>query len=514
MARQAEQVLLREQIAAERALVLERRAAAHAAAVAMTQGGLNGRNASLAAQAKANNDATFATQRLAVARERLAVVDAELAVAEGSLAGAQTKAAVSTTAAEIATNRATLASRAGAAAAKLFAGGLTLIGGSVAGGAAVLAIGALVGAIIYANRVMSEAEDRSKSTAAAFRENAEANRVLNQKMAEVAQSASLAANAIHQAGGAAAASTGKVLSFAGAVGEAADKLYALAKARRHEQVLSLTSESARAESEANAAQARITARAQLVASRGSRGVLGQYTEDERRDDVRDRISLREARGRQGAAYRSAQTAANIPLEGRIRESDRVGGRDIDGDLARVTRDLTVARERGIRSQVDALEAEKFELTQYKKYRKAGLSPQAASDAATTDRNAFRGASTGAQGDRDAKTGRAAQSKADREAAAAARKQAAEVRDAAADTRAFAAGERQANNDIAAARADLTNSMVERAAIEKARIEAERQSRNEELAEQAKQGRFGEGDTGQQRLKALQAKNDQRAALET
>lgn len=516
--RRAEQIVLNEQIAAERALIVERRLAAQAAAVSLTQGGLNSRTASLAAQRKAENDATFATQRLTIARERLAIVDAELSVAEGSLAGAQTRSAVAADVAAAANARATLAARAGAAASKLFAGALTLIGGSVAGGAAVLAIGALVGAVLLYRSAITSAEERNRAAAASMEEAAKASKRLNLGLADLATLSASAASGVARTGAAAASSTGQMLTFAGAVGEAAEKLRGLAVERRRAQVLDFAKESVEAERRANAAQARINARTGNIAAASGGTAMGVsgggINAADRRANAQDAQAVAYWRSIQSANFRAAQQAANIPLANRIRESDRAGGRDIDGDLARVTRDLVVARERGIRSQVDALEAQKFELTQYKKYRKDGLSPQAASDAASADRTAFTGASAGAQGDRDARTGRTARSKADREAAAAARRQAAEVRDAAADTRAFAAGERQANNDIAAARADLTNSMVERAAIEKARIEAERQSRNEELAEQAKQGRFGEGDTGQQRLKALQRLNDQRAALET
>ncbi|MCT8002990.1 tape measure protein [Sphingomonas sanguinis] len=516
-ARQAEQATPREQIAAERALAAERRAQAVNLAAQNVGGG--NRTALLAAQRKAENDASFATQRLTTARQRLAVVDAELAVAESSVAGAHEKAAASAAIAEAATARATIAARAGAAASRLFAGALTLIGGSVAGGAAVLAIGALVGAVLMYRNAMQAAEDRNRATAAAMKETSEASVTLNQDLRLMAQAGASAASGLTQVGANAASSTGQMLTFAGAVGEAAEKLRQLAIARRNEQVLDLATKSVAAERRANEAQARINARRPSITavsggSAMSVGGPGELSAADRQANANDARIVSENRALQQANYRLAQRAANLPLAGRIRESDRVGGRDVDGDLARVTRDLVVARERGIRSQIDALEAQKFELTQYKKYRKDGLSPQAASDAASGDAASFRNASSGAQGDRDARTNRTARNKADREALAASKRQAAEVRDAAADTRAFAAGERQANNDIAAARAELTNSAVERAAIEKARIESERQSRNEELAEQAKQGRFGDGDTGQQRLKTLQGLNDQRAALET
>lgn len=520
-ARRAERVTLNEQIAAERALIVERRAAAQAAAVSLTQGGLNGRTTALATQASANNAANFAADRLAVARQRLNAVNAELAVSEGALAGAQARSTVAANLATAATSRATLAAQAGAAASRLFAGGLTLIGGSVAGGAAVLAIGALVGAFVLLGSAQSAAEARNKATAAALRETAEAGKRLNQNLAELATTGTSAASGIAQAGASASVSTGKMLAFAGAVGEAAQKLQQLAEARRREQVLSFTTDAVAAEKRANEAQARINARsaATSAAAGGTAigvafGVAGGGLQNNARLNANDARIVAENRAQQQANYQAAQRAANIPLANRIRESDRNGGRDVDGELARVTRDLVVARERGIRSQVDTLEAQKFELTQYKKYRKDGLSAEAAQQAAASDAGSFRSASSAAQGDRDAKTGAAAQRKADRAAAAADRRERAEVRDAAADERAYSSAERQANNDIAAARADLTNSAIERARIEKDRIEGERQNRANEIAQQAKQGGLGDGKVAETRKLELQRLNDERAKLET
>ena len=517
-ARGAEQLVLREQIAAERALIVERRAAAQAAAVSLTQGGLTGRNTALAAQAAANNDATFATQRLAAARARLAVVDGELEVAEGTLASAQLRSAEAANVAAAATARNTIAARAGAAASRLLAGGLTLIGGSVAGGAAVLAIGALVGALLLFRSAAAAADERNRATAESMAHAAEAGRRLNQDLRDLASSSTAAASGVNQAGASAGNATGKMLAFAGAVGEAAGKLRQLAEARRHEQVLNLATQSVDAEHRANEAQARINARrpSMVSVSGGSAMAIsgGGLSDADRKANAEDARLVAYYRSLQGDAYRGAQRAANIPLESRIRESDRNGGRDIDGELVRVTRDLVVARKRGIRAQVDSLEAQKFELTQYKKYRKEGLSAESAQQAASQDASSLRGAAAGAQGDRDAKAGTAAQKKADRAAAAADRKQRTEVRDAAADERAYSSAERQANNDIAAARADLTNSAIERAQIEKDRIEAERQNRNNEIEQQAKQGGLGEGKVAETRKLELQRLNDQRAALET
>lgn len=455
-----------------------------------------------------------------VTKRALAVVDAELAEAELALAAAQRRAAVAATASAAATAEATIAARAGALASKLFAGGLTLIGGSVAGGAAVLVIGALVGAYFLYRNAAAAAEERNRATAVSMRDTAEASRVLNQHLKELNTLSGAAASGIAQVGASAISSTGKMLTFAGAVGEAAEKLRQLAVARRREQVLSFATESVSAEQRANQAQARIDARNRpsmaSVSGGSAMGASGgsALSAADRRANIADARIVSENRSLQGANYRAAQQAANIPLDARIRESDRVGGRDVDGDLARVTRDLVVARQRGIRSQVESLEAQKFELTQYKDYRKKGLSPQAAQDAASADANSFRGASAGAQGDRDTKTNRTARNKADRDAAAAARTQATAVRDAAADERAYSSAERTANNDIAAAKADLTNSTTERADIEKARIESERQNRANEIAAQAKQGGLGVGTVAETRKLELQALNDKRADLET
>lgn len=449
-----------------------------------------------------------------VTKRALAAVDAQLAEAELALAAAQQRAAVAATASAAATAEATIAARAGAVASRLFAGGLTLIGGSVAGGAAVLVIGALVGAYLLYRNAAAAAEERNRATAVSMRDTAEASRVLNQHLKELHALSGAAATGIAQVGASASSSTGQMLTFAGAVGEAAEKLRQLAVARRREQVLAFANDSVSAERRANEAQARINARRPVGSSSfGSAGYQVMSTADQRANIADARI-VAENRQLQGANYRAAQQAANVPLDARIRESDRVGGRDVDGDLARVTRDLVVARQRGIRSQVESLEAQKFELTQYKDYRKKGLSPQAAQEAASSDANSFRGASAGAQGDRDAKTNRTARNKADRDATTAARTQATAVRDAAADERAYSSAERTANNDIAAAKADLTNSAVERADIEKARIESERQNRANEIAAQAKQGGLGVGPIAETRKLELQALNDKRADLET
>lgn len=82
-------------------------------------------------------------------------------------------------------------------------------------------------------------------------------------------------------------------------------------------------------------------------------------------------------------------------------------------------------------------------------------------------------------------------------------------DAANDARAYAAAQRSANDTIARAHAELTNSAAERAQIERDRVEADRVSKNDEIALQGKAGRYTA-----ERVKALQKLNDQAAAAQT
>ncbi|WP_169833172.1 tape measure protein [Sphingomonas panacis] len=517
-ARRADQVALEQSlvlIKAQRADALQ----AQAAIAANNRIGLGtvGITRSLPDAARANQD----LKALITTRRALGATTAELTALEKALAIAQAQSTAATIEANAAANAATLASRAAAGASKLFAGALTLIGGSVAGGAAVLAIGALIAAYMLYRSQAAAVEERNAATAASMKETAEASRALNVNLTVLAATGRAAASGISQAGASATTATGKMLTFAGAVGQAAEKLLQLAKARQREQIVSFATESVAAEHRANQAQARINARNLDYAARKydpntvDGGGLSAADQKANADDAR---IVAENRALQQANYQAAVRAKSVPLAARITENDKNGGFDVQGELAQVTRDLIVARKRGIRSQTDELEAHQYELKQYIKYRGKGgkddLSPTAAKAAAAADAAKFRDAAAGAQGDRDAKTGRAASNKADRAAAAASRRAKAEVRDAAADERAYSSAERQANNQIAAARADLTNSAVERANIEKDRIEDERRSRENEIAQQAKQGGLGEGPVAETRKLELQRLNNERAALET
>lgn len=423
-------------------------------------------------------------------KRALAVADAELVIAEQELAAAQARSAAAATAANTATAATTTGARAAAAASALFSGALTLVATALP----IVAIAALVGAIMH---FRAEAE-KAASDVQAFEQH---GKELDSSLKVLDTSARRAAGGIATVGKEAASQTGRMLSFAGAVGEAAQKLLDLAKARRHEQVLDFTTQKVAADQDAANAQARINAR--QFSAKGER-----FSSDYAADD-RDRKIIATANARSSQAYQAAQRAAAIPLDTRLSESERNGGRDVTGDLARSRKDLKVAQAGGDKVEVNRLKAEIYELTQYQAYRKSGASDESARARASTDAQRLRDAGQSKIDAGDAKTARSAKTKAEREAAAAAKKSAAAVVDEANDTRAFKAAERQANDQIAASHAELTNSAAERAQIERDRIEADRRSKNEELEQQLKAGRFTAA-----RVIALQALNDQAAKAAT
>lgn len=430
-------------------------------------------------------------------RRALAAANAEVAATETALAGAQARAGAAATAETAAVTANTVAKRAGAVVNALFAGTLATIGAAIP----FLVIAALTAAVISYASSAKQASFDSK----AFAEEGE---TLTANLQLVDRYARGAASGIAQIGTQAASSTSQVRAFAGAVGDAAGRLEQLARARRRELFVALATDQERAKQQAAAAKERFTAASGTFNAKV--GYIGR-DENARNAALRD-YNVAQARIR--SSQEGIDRAVRTPLANYTTATEREGGRDVEGELARVTRDLTVARRRGLRGQVQTLEAQKFELDQYKKYRAEGLSPEAASAASRNDASDFRNADRGANADRDAKAGRSRQKSADAAARAADRKQAAIVRDTAADAARFASQERQANNQIAAAKAELTGSAVERANIEKARIEDERLNRNEELRQAAVQGQLGDGAERDTRLKELQALNDQRAALET
>lgn len=457
--------------------------------------------ASTLAEVQAKQTLVAATGADVVARESLIAAtvantqaNAALITSETALAVAQGRAAAAAEAEAVAVASATAAKRAGTAMSALFAGSLSAIGAALP----VLLVGALAAAVVY---YATTAKDAAFDT----KQFADEGRQLAANLAAADAAGNRAAGAVANVGNQASTATPKVLAFANATGEAANRLYELARARRSELLESLRNDEVRARQQREAADARVQSNIQSGSSVARFGYLPQGTA---RDAAAAQATreAQEAARRERAAREAQDRVRRTPLQGFLSGSEKEGGRDVEGDLARVTRDLTVARERGIRSQIDSLEAQRFEITQYKKYRAQGLSPQAAQEASNRDKSDFQAASRGAAGDRSARAGAAA---AKREAAAAVR----EERDRLADERRYSADERRTNNDIAAARAELANSAEQRAQIEKDRIESERQNRNEELRLAAKRGDYGDGPEGRARVLELQRLNDERAALE-
>lgn len=471
---------------------LEAEVAARAEAVAATQ-----------AEVTAKQTLIVASGEDAAAREALVVAvlanteaNAALITSETALAAAQGRAAVAAEAEAVAVVEATAAKRAGAVASALFAGTLSTLAATLP----VLAVAALTAGIIYYATTAKGAGLDTKAFAAEGRE-------LAANLAAAKAAGDRAAGAIQSVGNQAASATAPMLSFANATGEAAQRLYDLAKARRTELLAGLESDAAKAR------QAKEDANARANDGRSPSGalntLLAPFTRGGSASSRRaeDQATFIEAQRREQAANEAIDRVKRTPLRGFLTGSEQEGGRDVTGELARVTRDLAIARERGIKSEVDVQQANLFELQQYKKYRTQGLSPQAAADASGKDKAAFQAASRGAAGDKAARAGRTAAEKAARRAAAI-------EKDNAADAARYASLDRRANDGIASAKAELANDAAARADIERSRIEDERLSRNEELRQQFKQGQLGSGPEGQARLLELQRLNDEKAALDT
>ena len=290
--------------------------------------------------------------------------------------------------------------------------GVTML--AALGGPTGIAITAGVVAIVYAiTRFNAEAERAARLTA-----NFEAQgRRLKDVLAETDKVARQAASGIAQVGSQAVTSTGQMLSFAGAVGEAAERLKRLAEERRRAKVIALQGELG----EASALESDLSARARRLQGNAdsTRRLLGFGYQEKQEEAKQAREMAAEAARRRRNIARSIDILGGTPLEKELTGSE-TEGRDVEGDLERVTRDLVIARKRGLRAQIDSLEAQKFELDQYKKYRKDGLSPAAAAEQARQDRTDYASAAAGAASDRDARAAGKDRSDAEREALQAAR----------------------------------------------------------------------------------------------
>jgi tape measure domain-containing protein len=412
---------------------------------------------------RSSPDAARANQDLKtqiITRRALTAVNAEVAASETALAAAQTRTAVATTAETAAVEANTLSKRAGVAISALFAGTLSTLAGALP----ILAIGALVAAVIYYSSAAKKAAFDSEEFKKRGDDLADTTLTIN-------QNARLAASAIATVGNNAASSAGKMLAFAGAVGEAAARLKDLAEQRKKELIATSKQQEQDAKKDRQDAETRF-ANAQQSGSSSAR--FGNLQTPQQAKEQADSLRvINEARKREAQAIKNREQVEKESLEQRLLPSERENGRDVEGDLARVTRDLAVARERGIKSQVDSLEAQKFELTQYKKYRKEGLSPQAAQEASSKDKSDYQSASAGAQGDKDAKASTRAQKAADRkeatEAAKAAREQIAIDRD-----------NYRLTQEELQARLSLATSADQRAKIQTEMLAAERKQRINEV----------------------------------
>lgn len=494
MAIRAEDIALLEmQVTLARQARVEAQAAQQAAVAAQSAGFGRLGQGGITVQGRKDVTAGALREELTV-RRALTTVQQEQAVAEASLTAAKEREVIASQAQAVAQAEATLAARAGALASRALSAAYTLIGGPI--GIAAIAIGALVAVVLHYREEAAEAERRTK-------EFADSGRQLNEHLTELAGDLARAAGGMRQIATDTATATVGMKTFAGQVGEAAQKLYELAKQRRHEQVLGFLSDKATADRDAAAALGRIASR-RNAEGRGIGLGVGGITAQQ---DAADQKIYRESLERSRIAQDAATKAANIPLEQRLSASERTGGRDVIGDLARAQGDLRIAQAGGNKSEVNRLQAQVYELTQYQAYRKRGFSDESAKAQAAADADRLKSAG-------ESRIAAQQSAKANRESAASARRQASAERDSAQDARAFSAAERQANDAIANARAELSGSAEERDQIEKDRIEAEHRARNDEIADAGRAGRFGNATETKVRVARLQALSDEQASLET
>ncbi|ATC26500.1 tape measure protein [Caulobacter vibrioides] len=406
-------------------------------------------------------------------RRRLAAVTKELEVAEAALTVASGRAAAAQAAHTAAVGAASIAARAGAVATQLFTGALTLIGGSVVGGAVVLALGAIVGAIILHNRHVKQAA----ADQAALRANTTA---LSDKLKETATYGRAASEGVKGLGIQAANQAPKVTAFAGAVGELADQLYRAANARRAEAIASLEALKSKAQIDLNKAAARQEEERRAVrgpiGEPGSRGAAGAAAS----------VGLSQVQAlSQGAASQEvAQAQANLKAanaeldrlkalkpEDFVRPEDRTGGRNLAKELTDLQTRLKIAQAAHNGAATRELQAQIYTLKKTSAYMKDGLKFD----------EAYALASKEAAEIKSAAEGYAAQQAGKRADRTALQEERADLQ----HDRRYAADLARAQDDQLQAQADLTSSTQDRLNVELARIESARKAREEELADQAK-----------------------------
>ena len=460
------------QLEANLALIREQRAEAlrTAEAIRASQAaGFGSLGQGGASRTSAQIDAGRALKAEKATATALAAANEEVARSEAALATAQATRATATVAATEATKAATFAAKAGSAAAALFAGALTTLTAALP----VIAIGALVAAVMEYRRASQAAEASVKDMVALSKE-------LAANAQSAANNAHAAAGGIDAAGDSAAANTGKMLRFAGAVGDAAQKLRDLADARKKQAVDEARDRVTRAENAVenlSANQRNSTIAGGLFLTVNPSRAAKEFADARNAQQQLDGTNRILAQARKQLADAEKRSA-----ESYVVKSDHTGGRDLNAELDRINQDLLVARKAGNKQQINDLEAEVYERKRTLKYIKDGQSFEAASAQASKEAAKLRSAG-------QEKIDAASNAKAGKDIAAQRRKDAAAVKDEANDTRAYKAAERQALDRIAQANAEISNNAWERVQIEKDRIEADRESRNEEIELQGRAGRY-------------------------
>ncbi|MDR7230636.1 tape measure domain-containing protein [Caulobacter sp. BE264] len=482
---QANIAALREEAAqyqANLALATEQRLAAKAAqAQAATNAAAGFGNIRVGAGALSApvNAAAAATQfgeagQNAIAdRRRLAAVTKELEVAEAALTVASGRAAAAQAAHTAAVSAASIAARAGAVATQLFTGALTLIGGSVVGGAVVLALGAIVGAVILHNRhVKQAAEDQAKLRAD--------SKALAEKLKETAAYGRAAAEGVKGLGSQAATATPKVTAFAGAVGQLADELFRAAEARKAEAIAALETQKSNAKVNLDKAIARQAEETRPVRNsaleEGGRGAAGAAASVG--------LNATAALANSNAAQEVARAAADFKAadaeikrlrglkpEAFVRPSDLTGKRDLPAELADLQTRLKIAQAAHNGAATRELQAQIYTLKKTSTYMKAGLKFDEAYALASKEAAEIKSAAEGYAAQQAGKKGARTALQEDR----------ADLQ----HDRRYAADLARAQDDQLQAQADLTSSTQDRLKVELARIETARQARADELADQAK-----------------------------
>lgn len=396
-------------------------------------------------------------------RQRLASVTRELEAAEAALAAASARSVAAEATRKKAFEATTLSMRAGAAAAEIFSGALTMIGGSVAGGAVVLTLGAIVGAMMIHNRHVKEAEENHKRLG-------EVTKDLNAFLKESAQYGRAAAEGVKGLGSEASTATPQVQSFAGAVGQLANELHRAATERRN--LMIATAEQKVQDTKSALEKARTDEQRQQITApvivAGGGVMMAAPVKNSRA--AKDVLTAQDVFTKAEAELKRLKGLSDKDF---YRPTDRTKGRDLAAEAKTLEHDLRVAQAGGDAATVRDLKAQIYTLKKTQEYSTTGdkLSFETAYAKASREAQAIKSA-----GDRYA---------AGKEGAKVARQAVAAERADLAHDRRYAADLARAQDDQLQAQADLSSTTADRLAVELARIETARKARLTELAEQSR-----------------------------